>query len=57
MQNVLEKKYESGQMHERRCNMRQYTVRHDCLCNTITTVQKDNYILEIRKLRNINYEE
>lgn len=26
--------------------MREYTVRTDGCCNTITTVQKDNYILE-----------
>lgn len=24
--------------------MREYTLRSDCLCNTITTVTKDNYI-------------
>lgn len=26
--------------------MREYTLRTDECCNTITTVQKDNYILE-----------
>ena len=25
--------------------MREYTLRRDGLCNTITTVQKDNYII------------
>lgn len=29
--------------------MRGYTVRTDWCCNTITTVQKDNYILEETK--------
>lgn len=29
--------------------MREYTTRIDGCCNTITTVQKDNYILEITK--------
>lgn len=32
---------------ERRCNMREYTFRTDGCSNTITTVQKDNYIAEI----------
>ena len=27
--------------------MREYTLRKDGLCNTITTVQKDNYIAEL----------
>ena len=38
------KDYESGKIKERRCNMREYTLRTDGLCNTITTVTKDNYI-------------
>lgn len=28
--------------------MREYAIRNDGLCNTITTVQKDNYIAECR---------
>lgn len=40
----IRKDYESGKIKERRCNMREYTLRTDGLCNTITTVQKDNYI-------------
>lgn len=28
--------------------MREYTIRNDGLCNTITTVPKDNYIAEYR---------
>lgn len=37
-------KNEAGKIQERRCNMREYTLRTDGLCNTITTVTKDNYI-------------
>lgn len=40
----IRKDYESGKIKERRCNMREYTLRTDGLCNTITTVTKDNYI-------------
>lgn len=40
----IRKDYEAGNIKERRCNMREYTLRTDGLCNTITTVQKDNYI-------------
>lgn len=40
----IRKDYEAGKIKERRCNMREYTLRTDGLCNTITTVQKDNYI-------------
>ena len=40
----IRKDYEAGKIKERRCNMREYTLRTDGLCNTITTVTKDNYI-------------
>ena len=40
----IRKDYEAGKIKERRCNMREYTLRTDGFCNTITTVQKDNYI-------------
>lgn len=40
----IRKDYESGKIKERRCNMREYTFRTDGICNTITTVLKDNYI-------------
>lgn len=43
----IRKLYESGKVKERRCNMREYTVRQDGYSNTVTTVQKDNYILEV----------
>lgn len=41
----IRKAYEQGKIKERRCNMRKYTTRTDGLCNTITTVPKDNYII------------
>jgi len=41
----IRKDYEAGRIKERRCNMREYTLRTDGLCNTITTVTKDNYII------------
>ena len=41
----IRKDYESGRIKERRCNLREYTLRTDGCCNTITTVQKDNYIV------------
>lgn len=44
---AVRKAYESGELKERRCNMRQWGVRKDGLCNTITTVQKDNYLVEV----------
>jgi hypothetical protein len=44
---AIRKDYEAGKIQERRCNMREYTIREDKCCNTISTVIKDNYILEI----------
>lgn len=41
----IRKQYESGIIKERRCNMREYTVRNDEITNTLTTVLKDNYIV------------
>lgn len=41
----IRKEYEQKKIQERRCNMREYTIRTDGLSNTITTVQKDNYLL------------
>ena len=41
----IRKLYEAHQIKERRCNMREYTVRKDIISNTITSVQKDNYVL------------
>ena len=42
----IRKDYESKRIKERRCNMRKWGIRHDGLCNTLSTVQKDNYLLE-----------
>ena len=42
----IRKDYESGKVKERRCNMREYALRDDGLSNTITTVTKDNYVIE-----------
>lgn len=36
--------------------MREYTIRTDGCCNTLTTVQKDNYIVEMLLERNISTE-
>lgn len=43
----IRKDYEAHRLSERRCNMREYTVRTDGFCNSLTTITKDNYILEI----------
>lgn len=42
----IRKDYESKRIKERRCNMRKWGIRHDGICNTLSTVQKDNYLLE-----------
>lgn len=43
----IRKDYESHKITERRCNMREWTIREDGYSNSLTTVQKDNYILVI----------
>lgn len=43
----IRKAYESHEVQERRCNMKEAVPRMDGLCNTLTTVLKDNYLLEI----------
>ena len=52
---AVRKAYESGEISEKMCNMRDLTLRQDGMCNTLTTVQKDNYLFDpswfaIRKL-------
>lgn len=42
----IRKDYESGFIAESRHNMTQLEPREDGICNTVTTVQKDNYLLE-----------
>lgn len=44
----VRKKYESGELKESRHNMQQLEPRTDGVCNTITSVQKDNLIVEPR---------
>ena len=44
----IRKAYEAHKLNERRCNMRQYGIRTDGCSNTITTVTKDNYLIEYR---------
>lgn len=43
---VIRKAYESHEVTERRANMTSVEPRMDGVSNTITTVQKDNYLLE-----------
>lgn len=45
----IRKDYEAHRITERRCNLREWTVRDDEYCNSLTTVTKDNYILVIDK--------
>ena len=42
----VRKEYESGDLKERRHNIQQLEPRTDGVCNTITSVQKDNLIIE-----------
>lgn len=44
---TIRKDYESGKLKEKRSNMTQWDIREDGICNTLTTVLKDNYILEV----------
>ena len=44
----IRKAYESGIIKEKRWNMREIVPRIDGISNTLTTVQKDNYIIEKR---------
>lgn len=46
MQREYAKTMKREKIKERRCNMREYTIRDDGLSNTITTVTKDNYVIE-----------
>ena len=41
--------YEQGIVNERRYNMRKLIPRKDSISNTITTVLKDNYIIELKE--------
>ena len=53
----VRKEYESGDLKESRHNMQQLEPREDGVCNTITSVQKDNLIIEpkiVQKARGFN---
>lgn len=42
----IRKAYENGEITEKRSNIRELSPRDDGITNTLTTVQKDNYLLE-----------
>ena len=46
---AVRKKYEHGLAYYRRNDMRCLSPRHDDLCNTISTVLKDNLLIEHKK--------
>lgn len=46
----IRKLYESHKIQERRCNMREWTVKNNGICNTISTILKDNYVLVVREV-------
>lgn len=46
---AIRKQYELHQIFERRCNLKDYTVRTDGISNTLSTVEKDTYLVEVRK--------
>lgn len=43
---AIRKQYEKGEINEKIGNMRKYSPRTDGVTNTLTTVQKDNYLVE-----------
>lgn len=43
----IRKAYESHELSEKRSNMTQLEIRPDSISNTITTVLKDNLLLEV----------
>lgn len=49
----IRKKYESGELKEKIGNMRVLKPREDGLCNTLSTVQKDNMLLEGFRIRRL----
>lgn len=46
----IRKDYEQGKIHEKIGNMRDAAPRTDGISNTLTTLQKDNYVLEPKRL-------
>lgn len=53
----IRKQYESGEIKEKIGNMRKLSPREDGLSNTLTTVQKDNYLLENYRIRKLTPKE
>lgn len=50
---TIRKQYEAGEVDEKIGNMRELKPRTDGVSNTITTVQKDNYVLEPQSEKNL----
>ena len=50
---TIRKQYEAGEIDEKIGNMREMKPRTDGISNTITTVQKDNYVLEPHAEKNL----
>lgn len=49
---AIRKAYENGEVKIPRSHMRQVAIRKDGCSNTVTTVLKDNLILEIMEVKN-----
>lgn len=45
----IRKQYDSGELQEKWCNMKQLEPRTDGIANTLTTVQKDNYVVTVER--------
>lgn len=50
---AIRSQYEKGEVSEKRCNMREFRPREDGISNTLTTVLKDNYLLEPPKVQRL----
>lgn len=45
----IRKQYEAHEINERRCNMRTWDIKTDGISNSLTTVEKDTYLVEVIK--------
>lgn len=52
---ALRKAYEAGEIHHGFNEYREFEPRTDGVCNTLTTVQKDNYLLEVKQATQRGY--
>ena len=50
---AIRKQYEAGEIYEKIGNMREMKPRTDGVANTITTVHKDNYVIEAKEEKNL----